>query len=78
MEIKHGTRVYTTVSEDDPADGFAAVNLIAEKNGIGTLAARVVFWDADGQFALEMKVPELPLRVVERLISEAKETIKTA
>jgi hypothetical protein len=35
-----------------------------------------VFWDAQGQFALELGVPELPLTIVEELIAEARSTIE--
>jgi hypothetical protein len=37
----------------------------------------VVFWDAAGQFALEVHVRELPLELVEELISEARREITT-
>jgi hypothetical protein len=42
------------------------------------MEARIVFWDAVGQFALEVTVGELPLVVIEELIREAKATIRIA
>ncbi|MBT3218118.1 MAG: hypothetical protein HN348_03430 [Proteobacteria bacterium] len=53
-----------------------ALKLVCVVKGTRKVAGRLVYWDADGQFSLEMKVSELPLRVVEKLIQEAKDTIR--
>jgi len=39
--------------------------------------ARIIFWDACGQFVLETFGAEIPLGIVEEFIAEAKAKIKT-
>ena len=67
---------YTTTTTSDTAEGWTALELTRRKGASIERAARVVFWDAEGQFSLEMLIRELPLAVVEELIGEAKATIK--
>ena len=78
MDIRHGQYKYETAAEHDHKEGWAALNLVREAGGTKSIAARVIFWDAEGQFSLEMKVSELPLRIVQKLIDEARATIKTS
>jgi hypothetical protein len=40
--------------------------------------ARILFWDASGQFCFETFDTDLPLEIVEQIIAEAKATIKTS
>lgn len=67
---------YTTTIRSDNAQGWTALELSRQQAGRSEQAARVVFWDAEGQFSLEMLVPALPLVIVEDLIKEAKATIR--
>ena len=66
---------YVTQLVSDNDEGWIALELHRTENWRCVLAARVVFWDATGQFALEVLVDELPLTIVEELIAEAKERI---
>jgi hypothetical protein len=76
MDIRHGSARYLTEREHDHKEGWVALKLVCVVKGTRKVAGRLVYWDADGQFSLEMKVSELPLRVVEKLIQEAKDTIR--
>ena len=76
MNRKHGTAVYTTRPVVDREAGSAGLELCRESNGIKRCAARLLFWDATGQFGFQT-FDEIPLDVVEELISEAKQTVKT-
>jgi len=67
---------YTTTTARDNVEGWVALEMTRRKGATGERAARVVFWDAEGQFSLELIVRELPLSIVEELIGEAKATIK--
>ncbi len=67
---------YTTEVESDNAGGSIALRLHRSARGSVVTAARVVYWDAAGQFFLEMSVDELPVDIVEELIAEAKRTIQ--
>lgn len=67
---------YTTSVEQNNEEGWVAVVLSRQVGSVVQRVGRVVFWDADGQFALEMSVAELPLGIVEELIAEAKHVIK--
>jgi len=77
MDTKHGTSIFTTTLSRDDEEGSVGLELQRRTNGETETVARIVFWDAEGQFALEMLVPELPLAVVEDLIREAKASIPT-
>ena len=78
MDVRHGSARYETAPSSNNQEGWSALELHVERNGSRKYVARVVYWDADGQFTLELVVPELPLRIVEMLINEAKGTIRTA
>jgi hypothetical protein len=67
---------YETRLTRNDAEGWIAVELQRTVSGTSDVAARVVFWDAEGQFAFEVAAAELPLVIVEDLISEARSTIK--
>lgn len=77
MDLVHGHERYTSEQTQDHEEGWSAIELHRVAAGGNVLVARVVFWDAEGQFFLEMPSSELPLRIVESLISEAKHVIRT-
>jgi hypothetical protein len=58
------------------SEGWTALELHMRARGASCVAARVVFWDAAGQFFLEVALKELPLDVVEEFVAEARSTIK--
>lgn len=76
MQRQQQNALYTTESVQDLREGWAAVELQRTVAGVAERVARVVFWDAEGQFALEMSASELPLDIVEKLIEEARATIR--
>lgn len=77
MRRKWGSAEYATTLTSDNNEGWIAMELHATVQGKSTRVARVVFWDADGQFSLELSAKELPLVIVEELIVEAKRAIAT-
>ena len=76
MNFQHGTAIYTTRAIADRDAGSAGLDLYCEAGGQPKCVARIAFWDASGQFAFQT-FKEIPLVVVEELIAEAKQTIKT-
>ena len=77
MNRRHKTEIYTTKTAQDPQEGWAALELLRTTHGVAQLVARVVFWDAEGQFVLDATSSELPLDVVDEFLAEARATIKT-
>ena len=63
---------FFTKTVRDNEEGWVAVELSRDAGGNVERIARVTFWDADGQFAFEMFVKEIPLTIVEELIAEGK------
>jgi hypothetical protein len=71
----HGKEYKTAVTSNN-SEGWLAVDLKRTTSGLEELVARIVFWDAEGQFALEMYVQELPLAIVEETIAEARAQVR--
>lgn len=69
---------YSTTFVTDDDEGWIALELHRRTDDTSELAARIVYWDAEGQFFLTMSVNELPLVIIEDLIAEARSTIKAA
>jgi hypothetical protein len=67
---------YVTNIVRDDEEGWIALELARQAEPTTEPAARIVFWDAEGQFAFEMCAKEIPLSIVEEFIAEAKHTIK--
>lgn len=78
MKMLHSAIAYCSESFDNPDLGSAGVRLLATSQGSTTCVAKITFWDASGQFFLEMGGPEVPLVVIEALIAEVKQQIPTA
>ena len=76
MKRDYSNAHYTTFSVNDRKDGYSALELYQTVKGETKRVARVIFWDASGQFFLETFNADIPLEIVEDLISEAKKTIK--
>jgi hypothetical protein len=77
MNRKHAGAQYTTRLVANKNAGSAGVELYCEIDGVTTRVAQILFWDASGQFFLEVFGGELPVEIVEGLIAEARESIKT-
>jgi hypothetical protein len=66
---------YRTERYEDRKAGCVGFNLFATAKGQTTAVATITFWDAVGQFYLKLNGPEIPLDVIERFISEARQQI---
>jgi hypothetical protein len=67
---------YTTLSVSNDKDGYFGLEMYRTDKGKKDLVAKILFWDATGQFFFETFNTDLPLSIVEELIVEAKTTIK--
>jgi hypothetical protein len=67
--------MYVSSLTHDDDEGWTALELTSHVGDRTERVARVVFWDAAGQFSLEMFTDELPLVIIEELIAEAKRKI---
>lgn len=77
MKRDYSNAHYSTLSVNDRKEGYAALELLRTIKGETKRVARVVFWDASGQFFFETSDTDIPLEIAEDLIAEAKRTIKT-
>jgi hypothetical protein len=69
---------YTTRLVHDDKEGSSVVDLYAARKDAATKrVARVVFWDAYGDFFLETFGAQIPVVIAQELVAEAKATIKT-
>jgi len=76
MNRNHSNAHYSTLSVNNRKDGCIALELHRTINKETRLVARIVFWDASGQFFFETLNVDIPLEIAEELISEARRTIK--
>jgi hypothetical protein len=77
MDRQYGIFRYTTRLVHDNTEGHAALELHAtRKDGDPKRVARVVFWDAYGDFFFETFNADVPVVVAEQVIAEAKDAIK--
>jgi len=68
---------YSTIFIEDNNDGYAGLELYCTRQVEKHRVARIIFWDACGQFVLETFGSEIPLNIVEEFIAETKTKIKT-
>ena len=76
MDRDYGVAHYTTQFFEDAKAGCAGMELYRATGGITERVARVIFWDASGQFFIETFNSDLPLTLAEELISEAKASVR--
>ncbi len=67
---------YSTRLFDDKAAGCIRLELWGTAGTETTAIGTVTFWDAQGQFFIELTGQEVPLSVVEQFIAEAREAIE--
>jgi hypothetical protein len=77
MNRQHSYLLFTTRLIQDNQQGFIGLELYCKNRGKESRAASIIFWDACGQFAVETHDTDVPLDIMEELIAEAKEKIKT-
>ena len=75
MNRDYGNAHYTTRAVD--ADGWSGLELHRTQGGRDERIAKIIFWDASGQFFVETFGTDVALTLVEELIAEAKATILT-
>jgi hypothetical protein len=67
---------YTSSLAIDYNAGSTALELTRRRDNKSERVARIMYWDASGEFTLEMFTDELPLVIIEELIAEAKREIR--
>lgn len=77
VNISWANMEYVSSLTSDDEEGWTALELTRRDGNRAERVARVVFWDAIGQFMLEMFTDEIPVTVIEQLIAEAKREIRT-
>ena len=78
MRRVHGRLEFTSEYVEDRDDGWGGFDLYRLENDQKQRVARIVFWDAAGEFVLETFGGDVPLAVIESLIEEAKQNIRTS
>jgi len=76
MNRLFGDARYVSCFVEDVEQGFGGYELTRHRAGKQESVARIVFWDAVGQFLVQT-FDELPLEVLEELIQEARTNIRT-
>jgi hypothetical protein len=77
MNREYGDACYSTISVQNDQDGYAGLELHRISSGKDERIATVLFWDACGQFFVETFDSDLPLAILEELVWETKEKVKT-
>jgi hypothetical protein len=79
MDCKHAGDRFVTARVDDNVGGSSAIELFRLRGSARHRVARVIYWDAVGQFYLDSMDPEIdvPVVIIEALIAEARLEIKT-
>lgn len=76
MDLRAGPERYWTTPFEDKKDGFGGLRLHREVFGKKSVAAELTYWDATGGFTLHTVDGVVPVEIIEKLIGEARETIK--
>jgi len=71
VEIQHGHERFSTNFVQDNVAGCAGIEVTCD----GTVIARVIFWDACGQYFVETIGRDVPLAVMESVVQEAKRLV---
>jgi hypothetical protein len=74
MEQVHGVSTYATSKISDENDGCVGIEVQRGTDEPSQVVARIVFWDAEGQFSVET-MGEVPLSILESAIAEARKLI---
>ena len=72
MEIQHGRKRYGTTFVQDNVGGSAGIEIVCD----GSVVARVIYWDACGDFFVETIGGDIPLAVMESAVQEAMLLVK--
>lgn len=74
MKRTHGSSAFESQIIRDNVEGYSGLELRSEKKGVSRTVAKVIFWDAEGQYSVET-FGEVPLTILRDLIEEAKEVV---
>jgi len=74
----HGVFDFESEFVEDRSEGWGGLDLYRLEDSNRLHVARIVFWDAVGEFTLETFAGEVPLTIIEELIQEARRTIRTS
>jgi len=77
VNIQHGHERYWTTFVEDRKDGYLGFRLHRERFSRTSEAGQVTFWDASGGFVFETFDGDVPVEIVEAVIREARDRIKT-
>jgi hypothetical protein len=69
---------YRTTSVENLTEGWVALELVRDTESKTETAARVTYWDAEGQFSFQMFGGEIPLTILEEFVAEAKAAVRTS
>lgn len=72
MDTYWQTVHYTTLHRWSEDEGYDALELVGSIDGNSKVMARIVYWDAQGQYYLEVSATEVPLHIIEELIRECR------
>lgn len=76
MDRTHGDAVFASAKVESKEDGYVGQELHCKRGGRIDVVAKVIYWDADGQYSVET-LGEVPLAILEELIVETKEMTPT-
>jgi len=76
MNRQFGISLFTSSLISNADEGYIGLELTKTERAESKPAARILFWDACGQFVLETLGTDVPLEIIEDLIAEAKSKIK--
>lgn len=77
MQREFGHESYWTTYVEDRADGYAGLRLHRKRFGQSAVAAQVVFWDASGGFTVQTFDGDVPVEIIEAVIAEARQLVRT-
>ena len=68
---------YTSEVRRDDREGWTSIDVYVHERdeGVGSLAFRIVYWDAVGHLFVEPLLDEIPLAILEEAAAEAKDAI---
>jgi hypothetical protein len=75
MKINHGDTVYEITRKDDPEEGYTQLDLTSTSKGNEISVGKIRFWDASGQFFIQLTDESILLDVVEEFISVARKAV---
>ena len=74
MDRTHRRAQFTSVKIECKEDGYVGQELRCNISGSSDVVAKLIFWDADGQYSVET-IGEVPLTILEELIAETKRLV---